>query len=136
MLFDNSDASNCLIYNLDDFSEISINPSLNSCLSNLFSLFDVDKITDTNQYYIYCFYSSTEFGIVKLDNNFGLIENSNDFLIREDLVEDCSEYYFTPLIDSNNLNALLNCNKRKFTFSIEEIEEEYVDTTIGESNPR
>ena len=134
MLFDNSDASNCLIYNLDDFSEISINPSLNSCLSNLFSLFDVDKITDTNQYYIYCFYSSTEFGIVKLDNNFGLIENSNDFLIREDLVEDCSEYYFTPLIDSNNLNALLNCNKRKFTFSIEEIEEEYVDTTIGESN--
>jgi len=131
---DNSDASNCLIYNLDDFSEISINPSLNNCLSNLLSLFDVDKITDINQYYIYCFYSSTEFGIIKLDNNFGLIENSNDFLIREDLVEDCSEYYFTPLFDSNNINAILNCNKGKFTFSIEEVEEEYVDTTIGESN--
>ena len=102
-------------------------------LIKLISLFNIVKI-DTNQYYIYCFYSSTEFGIIKLDNNFALIENSNDFLIKEDLVEECSEYYFTPLIDSNNLNSLLNCNKGKFTFSIEEVEEEYVNTIIGKSN--
>ena len=118
---DNSDTSNCLIYNLDDFSEININPPLNNCLSSLLSLFNIDKITETNQYYIYCFYSSTEFGIIELDNNFEVIENSKDFLIREDLVEDCSEYYFTPLFDSNNINAILNCNKGKFTFSIEEV---------------
>ena len=131
---DNSDISNCLIYNLDDFSEININPTLNNCLSNLLSLFNIDKIIDINQYYVYCFYSSTEFGIIKLDNNFEVVENSNDFLIREDLVEDCSEYYFNPLFDSNNMNALLNCNKGKFTFSIEEVEEEYVNTIIGKSN--
>ena len=130
---DNSDTSNCLIYNLDDFSEININPPLNNCLSSLLSLFNIDKIIDTNQYYIYCFYSSTEFGIIKLDNNFEVIDNSKDFLIKEDLVEDCPEYYFTPLFDSN-INAILNCNKGKFTFSIEEVEEEYANTIIGKSN--
>lgn len=131
---DNSDTSNCLVYNLVDFYEININPSLNYCLSNLLSLFNIVKIIDTNQYYVYCFHSSTEFGIIKLDNNFGVIENSNDFLVREDLVEDCSEYYFTPYINSNSINSLLNCNKGKFTISIEEVEEEYINTIIGESN--
>jgi len=129
---DNSNTINCLIYDLDSFSEINFNPSLNYCLSDSLSLFNI--VIDTNQYYIYCFYSSTEFGIIKLDNNFEIIENRKDFLIRENIVEECSEYYFLPLINSNDINALLNCNKGEFTLSIKEVEEEYIDLINKESN--
>ena len=132
---DNSNYGNCIIYNLNEFSEYTFNPSLNNCLTNSLSYLSIEKPIDSNNYFIYCFYSSSEFSLIELDDNFEIIQNSKDYKINLSSINNCNEYYFIPLIiNSNDINILLNCNKDSFFLSKYEAEEEYIDITNSATN--
>ena len=118
----------CLIYNINayEFSD-NINP-LKNCLYNSFYSFNIIKALDSNNYFLYCFYSSNELSLISLDGYFNIISDEKDYLIRNLLIKECKEYYFSNLLYSSySISILSSCEKESFSLVKYPLEEEYID---------
>ena len=130
----NFNDGNCIIYDINAQEFINYISPLNNCLSTSYSSFNIEKHLDSNNYFLYCFYSSTEFSLVELNENLEIITD-NDYKINEILLQKCSYFYFSNLYYiSNNIYILANCNNGNFTIVKLETEQEYIDITRMETN--
>ena len=125
----NLDNGSCLIYNINEnkFNEY-ITP-LNNCLSTSFSSFNIKQIDNDYNYLLYCFYSSTELSIVKLNKEFKMISDINDYKIDYSSLEECKDNYFSTILYTlNKINILSNCNiDDNLSLIIYTVEQEYID---------
>ena len=104
------DNSSCIKYNLENYQTTEYpNPHL-SISTNLF----IEKAD--YQYFIFNFYSSTEFSLIKLDSYF-TNSVSKDYIINIDSIKNNANYYFSVLINDDNVNdifILLNNDENDF----------------------
>ena len=132
----NLDNGSCLIYDINEnkFSEY-ITP-LNNCLSTSFSSFSIEQLDNDYNYLLYCFYSSTELSIVKLNKEFQIISDINDYKVDYSSLEECKDYYFpTILYTLNKINILSNCNiNDNFSLIIYGTEQEFIDISNMKTN--
>lgn len=104
------DNSSCIKYNIENYQTIEYPNSHLSISTNLF-IEEADY-----QYFIFNFYSSTEFSLIKLDY---LFNNpvSKDYIINIDLLKNNLNYYFSVLIYDDNADdifILLNNDENDF----------------------
>jgi hypothetical protein len=66
------DNCDCLIYNINTNEWSNFNTYLNSCLSKLSTLF-FDYYDITNELFLYCFETTSEINLIKLNKNFETI---------------------------------------------------------------
>jgi len=104
------DNSSCIKYNIENYQTIEYPNSHLSISTNLF-IEEADY-----QYFIFNFYSSTEFSLIKLDY---LFNNpvSKDYRINIDLIKNNLNYYFSVLIYDDNVDdifILLNNDENDF----------------------
>ena len=125
----NLDNGSCLIYDINEnkFNEY-ITP-LNNCLSTSFSSFNIKQIDNDYNYLLYCFYSSTELSIVKLNKEFKMISDIIDYKIDYSSLEEFKDNYFSTILYTlNKINILSNCNiDDNLSLIIYTIEQEYID---------
>ena len=89
----------CLTYMviINDWSDNTI--YINSCLSKRTTLF-FDYYELSNQYFLYCYETTTKINILKLNENLNIISKySNDTY---DYVKSCSKYYLSSLNYNSN----------------------------------
>ena len=93
-------SANCLIYNLINNNWKSINNTyLNSCQTTE-SSFHFEYFENTNEFYLYCFQSSTQFNLVILNKDFMIIKNNTYNL--EGKLPLIRKYYLSSLIQEQN----------------------------------
>ena len=115
-----TDKNNCIIYNLGYY------------LLNIKHLFM--KETEFN-YFLYIFYSSTGFSLIKINKDFGKVE-SKDYIINKSFIENNLNYYFSPLIYNDNINEIyFLLNSDIDNFNLIKIKAEEVNTNIKNNKP-
>ena len=98
----------CLNYNINTNEWGNYYTYLNSCLSKLSSLF-FDYFDVTNEYFLYCFETSSEINLIKLNENFKIISIDDSNLY--DGIKDCSDYFYSSLIyDSTKIAIYITCD--------------------------
>jgi hypothetical protein len=99
---------------------------LNNYLSTSTNLF-LEKIS--NNYFLFSFYSSTEFSVIKLNIYFENPE-CKYYIINNDLVRNNINYYYIPFIyasDLNNIYILLNSEVNNFNLLKYQAEESLIN---------
>ena len=135
LFIDDLNNINYIIYDINTFQFKEYYNPLNNCLLNSFYSINIAQINDSNNYYLYCFYSSLEFSLVKLNENFKIISDVNDYKLNRYLINECTNYNFLNIIyESDIINALINCNEEDITFIKSEAEQEYIDMINLETN--
>ena len=96
----NSEDCNCIRYNFqtNSFSEYIINNSLNNCKLTSSNLFNIEKIEP--HFFLYCFHTSTEFSLIKLELNPYEKDFSRykDYKISNSLIKNDTNYFISVLI--------------------------------------
>ena len=128
-ILDDNSTCYCFIYNyfLDESDEYR--NYLDNCLSNFSSLDIISyNITNKIEYILYCFISETEINLVKLDENFKIIENGENgiYSINNSLIINCSEFYLSYLLykSDNNKNDIYifgNCDNIILEYELKKI---------------
>ena len=128
------DSSSCIIYNLEKKENIT---NSNSSINNYFlistNLF-IEYI-DSN-FFIFCFYSSTEFRLIKFHSLYGITEYK-DYIINYDLIKNNLNYYFSILIYKDNVNdifILLNNDENNFNLIKIKAEESNINIIDNKAN--
>ena len=116
----------CQIYDInnnqwDDNSIIY----LTNCLPSTSSL-NIDYIDSSNEYLLFCFQSSTSFNLIKLNENFEIInsEENGVYKINDTLINQCNEYSLISLAknsNTNNIDYSINCDNHFLNYQIEKI---------------
>ena len=125
----------CLLYDINtlEFSDNII--PLKNCLYNIFYSFNIIKSLDSNNYFLYCFYSSNELSLISLDRYFNIISDFKDYFIKNNLINKCNEYYYSYLLYSSySMNILSSCEKESFSLAKYPLEEEYIDMINMKTN--
>ena len=117
-ILDDNNNCECLLYDysLNKFNDYG--NYLDNCLSNFTSLDIISyNIQNKKEYILYCFISETEINLVKLNEDFQIIENNGNgiYYINNTLIKNCSEFYLSYLFyktDSNNNDFYIfgNCD--------------------------
>ena len=95
----------------------------------------MEQISDSNNYFLYCFYSPTEFSSIQLDQNFNKISEINDYKINENSLNECDTLYFSRIFYSlNSYKVLTSCNGGILSLLKYETEKEYVDSINMKTN--
>ena len=117
----------CLTYNI--INNIWINNNiytLDNCLPQ-FSSLNLDKINNnSNEYFLYCFQSSTEFNILKLNSNFEVVntEENGVYYLNETIINNCNQYSLISLVknnDNNNIDYMIFCDTKIMKYGIEKV---------------
>ena len=118
----NDNNVDCLIYNIDTNKWNNNKNYLNNCLSTLDSL-NFDYFDNSNEYFLYCYESSEKFNLMRLDENFDIINDfNNSYDLSEYLQENCENYYLSTLFyNLDNVNFLINCDNNFLIKSKNEI---------------
>ena len=122
----NDNNCDCLTYdiNTNKFSEITT--YISDCLPKKTSLF-FDYYTISNEFFLYCFQSTTKINILKLDEYFKVNgQYTNDTY---DLIKNCSQYDFSSLVyDTKDIVIMEICDRDLKTQFLGELYE--IPTTI------
>ena len=98
----------CLTYCITSNQWNDYSTYINSCLSNVISLFfDYYEISD--EYFLYCYQSSSKIYILKLNENLGIINRYSNDTYEE--VKNCSVYFFSSIIyNTKSITAFRTCD--------------------------
>ncbi len=110
----------CLTYNSYSNQWSDSTNYLSGCLSELSSL-NIQYFDITQEYFLYCFQSSSKFNLQKLDSNYTKKESEeNGIYDFTSSLSECDEYYIASLIhNSENINMFISCdNNIKFRQAI------------------
>ena len=110
----------CLIYDINN-GFTSLGNFLNNCLISISSLY-LYYYDISNEYYLYCYQSSTKFNLIKLNGNFSIInDNLSGIYEFYENFKECTEYYLSSLLyNSFNLTIFGNCNNSISEYQINE----------------
>ena len=90
----NDDICECLTYSISDNEWSTYTSYINSCLSKTFSLFFYyHDISD--DYSLYCYKSTSEINLIKLDENLGILSTNN--IDTYNYAKKCSQYILSSL---------------------------------------
>ena len=128
------DIINCIIYDINTFTFIEyINP-LNCHTINFddsYYLFNIEKYIDSNNYFLYYFFSSNEFSLIIFNENFEIISDIIDYKINKSIIIN-NIPYFSIISSSNEINVLFEDGN--YSYFINKPENEYVDMIKMETN--
>ena len=128
------DIINCIIYDINTFTFIEyINP-LNCHTINFddsYYLFNIEKYIDSNNYFLYYFFSSNEFSLIIFNENFEIISDIIDYKINKSIINK-NIPYFSIISSSNEINVLYEDGN--YSYFINKPENEYVDMIKMETN--
>ena len=100
------EGGDCLIYDINNNKFSPEKSYLENCLTNIFSL-NLDYYKEMNQYFLYCFQSSTRLHFINLNENFSLF---NEEILESNSIN-CSEYYFSRILHNiYNITIFMNCD--------------------------
>ena len=104
---------NCLTYNSYSNQWSDSTNYLSGCLSELSSL-NIQYFDNIQEYFLYCFQSSSKFNLQKLDSNYAKKEDEeNGIYDFTSSLSECDEYYIASLIhNSENINMFISCNNK------------------------
>ena len=126
------DNSSCIIYNLQQ-NKIVHNFPLNNYLSISTDLFIERAVND---FFVFCFHSSTEFTLKKIKSISEKPEYKY-YTINNDLIRNNRNSYYIPFIDSNNPNSiyiLLNSDVNDINSVKYKVEESTTNIIINNPN--
>ena len=115
----NDNNCDCLTYINDNNEWSNYTAYLNNCLSESTSLF-FDYFGITNEYFLYCYQSSTKINIMKLNDNLEIIYQSEHDAY--DLVKNCSKYFLSSMYYSSKkiyiMKLCLTYNNNNWNYDI------------------
>ena len=122
------DNCDCLIYNINTNEWSNFNTYLNSCLSKLSTLF-FDYYDITNEFFLYCFETTSEINLIKLNKNFETISIDDNNIYEG--IKNCSDYIYSSLIyDSTKIMIFYLCDKIFKAYEIGEYQYDIPTTKI------
>ena len=131
---------NCLKYNIISGqwnSNNNVNNILKNCLPNLYTL-NLEYNSNINKYLLSCEMPSNKYNLVKLNNNFEIInDDSNDngnniYQIDENEFNNCNEYLISSSLfidNNNNIKFLVNCDNNILKYDIQKAPIETTEIT-------
>ena len=124
-----------ILYNVNTYQFEELSNPLNNCYLNSLSSFSIEQIQNLNNYYLFYFYSSLEFSLLELNENFEIISDENDYKLNKNLIDECFDYNFLSILyKPDTINILINCNKGNITLIKSRVEQEYIDMIKLETN--
>ena len=126
-ILDNNNTCDCLKY---DYSSDILRESgnyLENCLPNFSSLDIISyNIKNKIEFILYCFISETEINLVKLNENFTIIQNgeNRNYSINNSLINNCKEFYLSYLFyksDKNDIYIFGNCDNIIIEYELKKI---------------
>jgi hypothetical protein len=129
--FDEENNYDCKTFDINNNNWINNNIVLDNCMNSLSSL-NLDKINDSNEYYLYCLQPSNKLKAIKLNSNFEIInsEENGVYSLNEAITNDCNQYSLISLVKNNNDNIdyIIFCDTKILKYQIEKISD--FSTTI------
>lgn len=126
-ILDNNNTCDCLKY---DYSSDILRESgnyLENCLPK-FSSLDIISYNIKNKigFILYCIISETEINLVKLNENFTIIQNgeNRNYSINNSLINNCKEFYLSYLFyksDKNDIYIFGNCDNIIIEYELKKI---------------
>ena len=112
--------TDCLIYDIIINQWSGYSTYLYKCLLK-FSSLNIEYFDNLNEYILYCFQSSSQFNLQKLDSNFDKKEDEKNGLYDlTEKVSECTNYSLSSLIhDSDNVNIFINCDGNILKYKVE-----------------
>ena len=109
----NDNNVDCLIYDINTNTWSDPKNYLNNCLPTLNSL-NFEYYEKSNEYFLYCYQSTETLNIIKLDENFNIKNNLNNFCdFTGYLKNNCTNYYLSTLFyNVENVKSLINCDNK------------------------
>ena len=103
-----------------------------------YSSLKLDKTNDdSNDFYLYCFQSSNEFKLVKLNSDFDIINNEENgvYYFSEDIFKNCERFSLVSLVKNNNNNFDYRfiCTSSVLNYPVEKVE--LVETQVKTTTP-
>ena len=126
-ILDNNNTCDCLKY---DYSSDILRESgnyLENCLPKFSSLDIISyNIKNKIEFILYCFISETEINLVKLNENFTIIQNgeNRNYSINNSLINNCKEFYLSYLFyksDKNDIYIFGNCDNIIIEYELKKI---------------
>ena len=110
----------CSIYDITTNEWSNSNSYLDNCLTKSSSL-NIEYLENFNEYNLYCFQSPLKLMVVKLNENFEIIENDkNGIYDFTDSFSSCSQAYLSSIShESQNINLFVRCNENIYINSNE-----------------
>ena len=130
--FDEENNYDCKKFDINNNNWINNNDIvLDNCMNRLSSL-NLDKINNSNEYYLYCLQSSNKLKTIKLNSNFEIInsEENGVYSLNEAVANDCNQYSLISLVknDNGNIDYIIFCDTKILKYQIEKISD--FSTTI------
>ena len=127
------EGGDCLTYDINSNKFSPDKSYLKNCLTNIFSL-NLDYYKEMNQYFLYCFQSSTKLHFINLNENFSLY---NEEILESNLKSiNCSEYYFSRILHNiYNITIFMNCDDVLSVYYLGKSKEFISPSTISTTLP-